>query len=50
MLTGAILEKMSPDIDFTDEEVVQFDVPVGETDFRSIVVDRWSQMNFDVNT
>ena len=50
MITGAILEQMSPDIDFMDEEVVQFDVPVGERDFRSIVIDRWSQMNFDVNT
>ena len=50
MITGAILEQMSPDIDFMDEEVVQFDVLVGETDFRSIVIDRWSQMNFDVNT
>ena len=40
MITGAIPEQMSPDIDFMDEEVVQFDVLVGETDFRSIVIDR----------
>ena len=28
MLPGAFPEKVTPDIDFTDEAVVQYDVPV----------------------
>ena len=34
MLTGAFLDKKIPDIDFTDEAVVQCDVPVVKIIFR----------------
>ena len=45
--SGAFPYKVTPDIDFTDEVVVQCDVP----DVKVVlVIYKWSQINFGVNT
>ena len=39
-----------PVIDFTDKAVVQFDVPVVKIPMQVLVIFKWSQINFDMNT
>ena len=39
-----------PVIDFTDEAVVQFDVPVVKIPMQVLVIFKWLQINFDMNT
>ena len=46
---GAFPDKVTPDIDFTDE-VVQCDVPLVKILSCVLVIYKWSQINFDVNT
>ena len=50
MLPGAFLDKVTPDIDFTDDIVVQCDSPVVKILLLVLVIYKWSQINFDVNT
>ena len=49
MLPGTFTDKVIPDIDFTDEAVVQCDVPVVKILLQVLVIYKRSQ-NFDVNT
>ena len=48
--TGAFPYTTTPDIDFTDEAVVQCDVSVIKVLSSLIVIYKWPQTNFDVNT
>ena len=50
MLPGAFSENFTSDIDFTDEAVVQCDVPVVKMLLRMLVINKLSQINFAVNT
>ena len=50
MLQGAFLNKVTPNIYFTDEAVVQCDVSVVKILFQVMVIYIWSQIDFDVNT
>ena len=47
---GAFADKVTADIDFTNEVVVQCDVPDVKTLFYVLVIYKWSQINFGVNT
>ena len=49
MLPEAFLDKVTPDIDFTDEAVVQYDVPAKKIHLQVLVTYKWSQISFDVN-
>ena len=50
MLLGAFPDKVTPDIDFIDEAVVQcYDVLVVRILFQVLVIYEWPQVNFDVN-
>ena len=48
--SGAFPDKVTPDIDFTDETVVQCDVPVVKILLQVLVIYKWLQINFEVNT
>ena len=50
MLPGAFPDNAAPDIVFTGEAVVQCDVPVIKTVLYVLVIYKWSQINFDLNT
>ena len=43
-------DKVTPDIDFIDEAVVQCYVSVVKILFHVLVIYKWSQVNFDLNT
>ena len=47
---GPFPDKLIPDIDFTDETVVQCGVPVQKILLEVMLIYKWSQMNFDLNT
>ena len=49
--TGRILfsDKETPDIDFTYEAAVQYDVSVVKVLFQEMVIYKWSQTHFDVS-
>ena len=49
MLLGAFPDKVTPDIDFIDEAVVQCYVLVVRILFQVLVIYEWPQVNFDVN-
>ena len=46
MLPGTFTDKVIPDIDFTDEAVVQFDVPVVKILLQVLVIYKRSQTEF----
>ena len=48
--SGAFLDKVSPDIDFKDEAVVQCHVPIVKILLQVLVFHKWLQINFNVNT
>ena len=50
MLPGVFPDKVTTDIDFTDEAVVQSDVLVVKVLLQVLVIYKWSKKNFDVNT
>ena len=50
MLKGAFPDKVNPDIDFVDEAVVQCYVSVVKILLWLLVIFKWLQVNFDVNT
>ena len=50
MLPGAFPDKGNPDIDFIDETVVQYDLPVVKVLLSVLVIYKWSQINFNLNT
>ena len=47
---GPFPDKLTPDIDFTDETVVQCGVPVQKILLEVMLIYKWSQMNVDLNT
>ena len=50
MLPGAFADNVTADIDFTDYQVTQCDVAVVKILFYVLVINKWLQINFDVNT
>ena len=51
MLPGAFPDKVTLNIDFIDEAVIQcYDVPVVKILLQVLVISEWPQVNFDVNT
>ena len=50
MPPGAFTDKITPDIDFTDEAVVECDVPVVKILLWVLLIYKWSQINFHLNT
>ena len=48
---GVVSDKVTPDIDFIEEAVVQcYDVSVPKILLYVLVIYEWLQVNFDVNT
>ena len=43
-------DKITPDVNFKDKTVVQCDVPVVKILLQVLVIYKWLQINFDVNT
>ena len=50
MLPGGFPDKVTFDIDFTDEAVVQCDVPVIQILLSVLLTYKWPQIHFDLNT
>ena len=50
MLLGAFPDKASPDMDFINESAVQCYVQVVKILLYVLVIYKWSQIDFDVNT
>ena len=50
MLPGAFPDNITAGTDFTDEAVVQCGVPLVKILLQVMVIYKWSQINFDVNT
>ena len=47
--SGPFLDKVTPDIYFTDKVVVQCHFPNVKIPFKLLVIYKWSQINFGVN-
>ena len=50
MLPGGFPNKVTPDIDIIDQAVVRCYVPVVKIILYVLVIYKWLQVNFDVNT
>ena len=50
MLPGAFSDKVTPDTEFIDEAVVQCYGPVVKLFLYVLVIYKWLQVRFDVNT
>ena len=50
MLPRASPDKVSPDIDLSDEAVVQCDITVVKILLKVLVIYKWSEINFDANS
>ena len=47
---GVFPDKVTPDVDFIDGAVVQYHVSVVKILLLVLVIYKWSQVNFDLNT